>query len=60
MSPRLSAQILITLSIAYSITIAILGFVGSPGMTVFAFVGAVVIGGLWAIRSVFMNRDQTR
>ncbi len=56
MNPRLSARLLIAASICYGIAVAILGFFGSSALTIFAVVGALVLGGLWALRGVFMNR----
>ncbi|HZM78405.1 MAG TPA: hypothetical protein VFC19_21985 [Candidatus Limnocylindrales bacterium] len=57
MNPRLSARLLITASIFYGITIGFLGFLGSSAMTVVAVAGALVLGALWAVRGIFMNRQ---
>ena len=56
MTPRLSAQLLITASIAYGITIAFLGYLGSSALTTVAVAGALVLGALWAVRGIFINR----
>jgi hypothetical protein len=52
MNPKTSAQILIVLSIAYGVTIGILGALDSAATTTIAIIGALVIGGLWVVRSV--------
>ncbi|WP_162907986.1 hypothetical protein [Allorhizocola rhizosphaerae] len=56
MNSRLSARLLITASIGYGIAVAILGYLGSSALALVAIVGALVLGGLWAIRGVFMDR----
>jgi hypothetical protein len=56
MNPQLSARLLITASIFYGIVIAILGYLGSSALTIVAIVGALALGGLWAVRGVFMDR----
>jgi hypothetical protein len=52
MNPKTSAQILIVLSVAYGVTIGILGALGSPAITLVAIIGAMVLGLLWVVRSV--------
>jgi len=59
MSPKLTARILIALSICYGILVGILGALNSSALGVVAIVGAMVIGGLWAIRGVLTNRGNT-
>jgi len=58
MNSRLSAKLLITASIVYGITVGFLGYLGTPAVTIFAVAGALVLvlGALWAIRGIFMNR----
>jgi hypothetical protein len=56
MDPRLSARLLVVLSLVYGGTVAILGALGSSALVVFSIVGAVVIGVLWAVRGVFLPK----
>ena len=56
MNPRLSARLLIAASIAYGITIGFLGYLGSSALTTVAVAGALVLGALWAVRGIFLNR----
>jgi hypothetical protein len=53
----LSARLMIVLSILYAILIAILGFLDSSAITLVAVVGALVLGGLWAIRGLLARRS---
>jgi hypothetical protein len=55
MDPVLSARLLVALSIVYGATVAVLGAFGSRALVPVAIVGAVVTGGLWALRGVFMG-----
>jgi hypothetical protein len=57
MTPMLSARLMIVLSILYAILIAILGFLDSSAITLVAVVGALVLGGLWAIRGLLARRS---
>jgi hypothetical protein len=57
MDPKTSARVLVALSIAYGITIGILGIVDSGAITLVAIIGALVLGGLWVVRGLFMKRD---
>jgi hypothetical protein len=59
MSPALSARLLIVLSICYGIAIAILGFLNSPAVGLVAMIGALVLGGLWAVRGMFASRSRS-
>jgi hypothetical protein len=59
MSPKLSARILIALSICYGILVGILGALNSSALGAVAIAGAIVLGGLWAIRGVLTNRGNT-
>lgn len=56
MDPTLSARLLVTLSVAYGITIGILATFDSPAMTTVAVIGALVLGGLWVVRGLFVKR----
>jgi len=58
MDPKLSSRVLVALSAAYGITVGILATLDSPAMTTVAVVGAMVLGGLWVIRGLFVNRDR--
>ena len=57
MDPKLSSRVLVALSIAYGVTVAILGALDSSAISVFAIVGALVLGGLWAVRGMLLRRD---
>jgi hypothetical protein len=57
MTPMLSARLMIVLSILYAILIAILGFLDSSAITLVAVIGALVLGGLWAIRGLLARRS---
>lgn len=60
MNPKTSSRILVTLSVAYGITIGILGAVNSGALTLIAIIGAMVLGGLWVVRGVFLDRDREK
>jgi hypothetical protein len=57
MDPKTSSRVLVALSVAYGITIGILGIVDSGAITAVAVIGALVLGGLWVGRGLFMKRD---
>lgn len=59
MNARLSARALIALSIIYGLTIGVLEILPVAGttMTTFTIIGAVVLGGLWVVRGLFIGRD---
>jgi hypothetical protein len=58
MNAKLSARVLIALSMIYGITVGVLAMLGVGGttMTTFIIVGAIVVGGLWAIRGMLAGR----
>jgi hypothetical protein len=56
MKAILSTQVLTIASICYGIAIAILGVVGSSAIALVATIGALVLGGLWAIRGVVLRK----
>jgi MYXO-CTERM domain-containing protein len=56
MQAKSSAVLLTVATIALGITVAILGYVGSTAVGTVAFVGALVVGGLWAVRSIVLDR----
>lgn len=58
MNPKLSARILVALSIVYGLTIGLLSIlnIAQSTMTTFLIVGAVVLGGLWVVRGLFTGR----
>ncbi len=56
MTAKLSAQILILLSMAFGITVAVLAIVGSDAVALVAFLGASVLGLLWVARGFFAKR----
>jgi hypothetical protein len=55
MSPKSTSRLLVVLSICYGIVIAILGTLGSSALTIVAVIGALVIGGLWAVRGIYFS-----
>jgi Na+/serine symporter len=59
MNPKTSARVLIIVSICYGILIAILGAVGSSAVALVAMIGALVIGALWAVRGILINRSRS-
>jgi hypothetical protein len=56
MDPKLSSRALVALSVAYGIAIGILATFDSPAMTTVAVIGALVLGGLWVVRGLFVKR----
>ncbi|KAB8184765.1 hypothetical protein FH608_048260 [Nonomuraea phyllanthi] len=58
MNPKLSARVLVALSIVYGLTIGLLSIldIAQATMTTFMIVGAVVLGGLWVVRGLFTGR----
>jgi len=56
MKLMLSPPVLLTLSIAYGALIAVLGALGSSATGTVALIGALVVGGLWAVRGVLQSR----
>jgi hypothetical protein len=55
MTAQSTSRLLIVLSICYGIVIAILGAVGSPAIALVAMIGALIIGGLWAVRGMYFG-----
>ncbi|MBC6462143.1 hypothetical protein [Actinomadura sp. HBU206391] len=56
MKLMLSPPVLVTLSIAYGALVAVLGALGASATGTVALVGALLIGGLWAVRGVVQSR----
>jgi hypothetical protein len=56
MNSKRSAQLLVILSIVYGGTVAVLGLLNSPAIAIVALVGALIVGGLWAVRGVLSRR----
>lgn len=58
MNPKLSARVLVALSIVYGLTIGLLSIldIAQTTMTTFMIVGALVLGGLWVMRGLFTGR----
>jgi hypothetical protein len=56
MDQKTSARVLVALSIAYGITVGILGVFDSGAITAFAVIGALILGGLWVVRGLFIKR----
>jgi hypothetical protein len=59
MDPKTSARVLVALSIAYGVTIGILGMVDAGGITTFVVIGALILGALWVVRGLFLRRDRS-
>jgi hypothetical protein len=56
MNSKRSAQLLVILSIVYGGTVAVLGLLNSSAIAIVALVGALIVGGLWAVRGVLSRR----
>jgi hypothetical protein len=54
-NPKPSARILVVLSILYGLSIGLLGALDAA-VGLAAIIGAVVLGGLWALRSILITR----
>jgi hypothetical protein len=59
MTAQLATRLLVLLSIVYGIGIAILGALESSALTNVAVIGAVVLGGLWAVRGLLFSRNRS-
>jgi hypothetical protein len=57
LNAKLSARILTALSILYGITLGIVATLHPSSIVPVAVVGAMVLGGLWAVRGIFVARD---
>lgn len=55
MTPQLSSRILVFLSIAFGIAIAVLAVFGSDAVGTVAFIGAMALGLLWVGRAFFVK-----
>ncbi|GAA3167094.1 hypothetical protein [Nonomuraea salmonea] len=58
MNAKLSARILVALSVVYGLTVGLLALLGvaQTAMMTFLIAGAVVLGGLWVVRGLFTGR----
>jgi hypothetical protein len=56
MTSVLSTRLLVILSICYGIVVAVLGVLDSSAIGIVAIAGALVLGGLWAVRGVLNRR----
>jgi len=54
-----SSRALFVLSLIYGGVIAVLAILGSSALTIVAVIGALVIGGLWAVRGMFISGDRS-
>jgi hypothetical protein len=59
MNPRLSSYVLVALSICYGVAIGILGALESSALLTVTVIGAIVLGGLWAIRGLLISRSRS-
>jgi hypothetical protein len=57
MDKVLSSRVLIIATIAYGITIGILGVLGTRSVGIVATIGAMILGGLWAVRGLLVKRS---
>jgi Flp pilus assembly protein TadB len=53
-----SSRWLLVLSFVYGGVIAVLALLSSPALTIVAVIGALVIGGLWAVRGMFIGGNR--
>ena len=56
MDSKRSSRLLVLLSLAYAIAVAVLAVLESSAVSVVAIVGAIVVGGLWAVQGVLSRR----
>ncbi len=56
MTPHTSSRILVLLSMAFGVAVGALAIVGSGAVGAFAAIGGMVLGLLWAARSMLMKR----
>jgi membrane associated rhomboid family serine protease len=56
MSRQLSSRVLVLLSMAFGIAVAVLGMSDSGAVGGFAAIGGMVLGCLWVVRSFFAKR----
>jgi hypothetical protein len=56
----ISTRVLLLLSMLYGITLAILGYLGSKQIGLIAFVGALLLGFLWAARGILAKKPSTK
>jgi membrane associated rhomboid family serine protease len=56
MSRQLSSRVLVLLSMAFGIAVAVLGMSDSGAVGGFAAIGGMVLGFLWVVRSFFAKR----
>jgi hypothetical protein len=59
MDQKTSGLVLVILSVAYGITVGILGYFGSSVLVSFTVIGALVLGGLWVVRGLLANRERS-
>lgn len=58
MTSILSARLLTALSIAYGLLVALIAVFAESALSAVAIVGALVVGGLWALKGVFSDRPR--
>jgi hypothetical protein len=56
----MSTRILVLLGMLYGITLAVLGYLGSKQIGLVAVVGALLLGFLWAARSILGKKPSTK
>lgn len=60
MNKKRIALILVLLSMAYGLTLALLGSSGSSAVGTVALVGGVVVGALWVVVGIMPDRNADR
>ncbi|MEU7874616.1 hypothetical protein [Dactylosporangium sp. NPDC049140] len=55
MTPRLTMNIMLILSVCYGAAVAIVAVTDSDALGTFAVIGAIVLGALWAARSFLIR-----
>lgn len=58
MKSVLSHRLLVALSIGYGLAVALVAVFARDALAPVAIVGALLVGGLWALRGVFVDRSR--
>lgn len=59
MTPKLSSRILGVLSLLYGVLVGLVAVLDGP-VALVAIIGGIIMGVLWVLRGVFINRGATR
>lgn len=60
MDPQTTNRLLLALTFVYGITLAILGWLSSSAVGPVAVVGALILGGGWALRGMLSRQGRDR